>query len=78
MWRRRHSAPGSTEWRRATEGESAVDFGLSGVITAQQERPEDDIPWAIGEGVASFKCFFVYDFGVDAATPGGAADGYPC
>jgi dihydropyrimidinase len=57
---------GITEWRRATEGESAVDFGLSGVITAQQERPEDDIPWAIGEGVASFKCFFVYDFGVDA------------
>ncbi len=57
---------GIAEWHGATAGESAVDFGLSGVITAQQERPEDDIPRAIDEGVASFKCFFVYDFGVDA------------
>lgn len=57
---------GIDEWRRATDGESAVDFGLSGVITAQQERPEDDIPRAIDEGVPTFKCFFVYDFGVDA------------
>jgi dihydropyrimidinase len=43
-----------------------VDFGLSGVITAQQERPEDDIPAAVEAGIATFKCFFVYDFGVDA------------
>ena len=57
---------GIAEWHAATAGESAVDFGLSGVITAQQERPEDDIPAAIDEGVATFKCFFVYDFGVDA------------
>lgn len=57
---------GIAEWRAATAGESAVDFGLSGVITAQQERPEDDILRAIEEGVATFKCFFVYDFGVDA------------
>lgn len=57
---------GIAEWHAATAGESAVDFGLSGVITAQQDRPEDDIPAAIDEGVASFKCFFVYDFGVNA------------
>lgn len=61
---------GILEWRAATEGESAVDFGLSGVITAQQERPEKDIPFAIVEGVATFKCFFVYDFGVDAGRLG--------
>jgi dihydropyrimidinase len=42
-----------------------VDFGLSAVITAQQERPEDDIALAIEAGVASFKVFLVYDFGVD-------------
>ncbi|HKZ91686.1 MAG TPA: amidohydrolase family protein [Candidatus Limnocylindrales bacterium] len=57
---------GIAEWRAATAGESAVDFGLSGVITAQQERPEDDIAAAIEAGVATFKVFFVYDFGVDA------------
>jgi dihydropyrimidinase len=57
---------GVQEWRRATQGESAVDFSLSCVITAQQDRPEADIPRAIEDGVASFKAFFVYDFGVDA------------
>lgn len=55
---------GIAEWRAATQGESAVDFGLSAVVTAQQETPEADIPAAVDEGVASFKCFMVYDFGV--------------
>jgi dihydropyrimidinase len=57
---------GIAEWRHATEGESVVDTGLSAVITAQQEAPERDIPAAVEAGVASFKVFFVYDFGVDA------------
>jgi dihydropyrimidinase len=61
---------GVAEWRAATAGESAVDFGLSAVITAQQERPEDDIAAAVAAGVATFKVFFVYDFGVDAARLG--------
>ncbi|MFV2062251.1 MAG: hypothetical protein ACC726_01905, partial [Chloroflexota bacterium] len=56
---------GIAEFRAATAGESAVDFGLSGVITAQQEKPEADIAAAIDEGVATFKVFLVYDFGVD-------------
>jgi dihydropyrimidinase len=62
---------GIAEWRAATAGESAVDFGLSGVITAGQERPEDDIAAAVDAGVATFKAFLVYDFGVDAARLGG-------
>jgi dihydropyrimidinase len=56
---------GIEEWRAATEGESVVDIGLSAVITAQQEAPERDIPWAVEVGVPTFKCFLVYDFGVD-------------
>jgi dihydropyrimidinase len=55
---------GIAEWRAATEGESAVDVGLAAVITAQQEAPEADIAAAVDAGVASFKCFLVYDFGV--------------
>ena len=58
---------GIEEWRSATEGESVVDYGLSAVITAQQDEPERDIPAAVDAGVASFKAFLVYDFGVDAA-----------
>jgi dihydropyrimidinase len=61
---------GIDEWRTATEGESAIDVGLSAVITAQQQRPEEDIAAAVAAGVATFKCFFVYDFGVDAARLG--------
>ena len=57
-------AAGIDEWRAATAGESAVDFGLSGVITAQQEQPEAEVAAAIEAGVATFKCFLVYDFGV--------------
>jgi dihydropyrimidinase len=57
---------GIEEWRAATAGESVVDVGLSAVITAQQESPERDIRWAVDSGVASFKVFLVYDFGVDA------------
>ena len=56
---------GIGEWRGATVGESAIDFGLSAVITAQQEDPEGDVEAAIADGVATFKCFLVYDFGVD-------------
>lgn len=56
---------GVTEWLARTAGDSAVDVGLSAVITAQQERPEADIADAVARGVASFKCFLVYDFGVD-------------
>ncbi len=55
---------GIREWLAATAGESAVDIGLSAVITAQQDRPEADLAFAIDEGVATFKCFLVYDFGV--------------
>lgn len=55
---------GIDEWRAATAGEGAIDFGLSGVITAQQEEPEAQVAAAIEAGVAAFKCFLVYDFGV--------------
>jgi dihydropyrimidinase len=56
---------GIAEWRAATAGESAVDVGLSAVITAQQDDPESDVAAAVDAGVATFKCFLVYDFGVD-------------
>jgi dihydropyrimidinase len=56
---------GIEEWRASTSGESAVDIGLSAVVTAQQEDPEADVEAAVADGVATFKCFLVYDFGVD-------------
>jgi dihydropyrimidinase len=56
---------GVREWLDRTAGESAVDYGLSAVITAQQKDPVADLARAVRQGVPSFKCFLVYDFGVD-------------
>jgi dihydropyrimidinase len=69
------------EWSAATEGESAVDYGLSGVVTSQQDDPLREIQALVDAGVPTMKAFMVYEFGIDEqALPGlmravGAAGG---
>jgi dihydropyrimidinase len=58
---------GAREWIDRTAGDAAIDVGLSAVITAQQEDPVADLPRLVDMGVPTFKCFLVYDFGVDEA-----------
>ncbi|MEX0626980.1 MAG: dihydropyrimidinase [Chloroflexota bacterium] len=53
---------GMREFRERTEGESAVDFGLSAVISGQQEDPIAELPELIDSGVPTAKAFMVYDF----------------
>ena len=53
---------GMREFRARTEGESAVDFGLSAVISGQQNDPVDELPRLIAAGVPTAKAFMVYDF----------------
>jgi dihydropyrimidinase len=53
---------GLDEFRRRTEGESVVDFGLSAVITGQQDDPIGELTALIASGVPTFKAFMVYDF----------------
>ena len=53
---------GMREFRARTEGESAVDFGLSAVITGQQADPIAELPELIASGVPTAKAFMVYDF----------------
>jgi dihydropyrimidinase len=65
---RRTLAGAVREWLDRTAGESAVDYGLSAVITAQQEDPVRDLPFVVERGVPTLKCFLVYDFGVDEGT----------
>ncbi len=55
-------------WRARTEGDAAVDYAVSLVITPQQEDAIAEMAGAIGLGVPTFKAFMVYDFGVDDAT----------
>jgi dihydropyrimidinase len=57
---------GVDEWIAGTNGESAIDYGLSAVITAQQSDPAGDLAHAIDRGVPTFKAFMVYDFGIPA------------
>jgi dihydropyrimidinase len=53
---------GLREFRQRTEGESAIDFGLSAVITGQQDDPIAELPQLIATGVPTAKAFMVYDF----------------
>ena len=53
---------GLREFRARTKGESAVDFGLSAVISGQQADPVSELPELIASGVPSAKAFMVYDF----------------
>ena len=51
-------------WRRQTEGDSAVDYGLSLVLQPSHTDLRREIPLAIDAGVPTFKAFMVYDFGL--------------
>lgn len=53
---------GMREFRARTEGESAVDFGLSSVISGQQADPVAELPALVAAGVPTAKAFMVYDF----------------
>ena len=59
---------GLSEWLATTSSDSAVDVGLSAVISSSHEDPVADLPALVDAGVPTFKAFMVYDFGVDDAT----------
>jgi dihydropyrimidinase len=49
-------------WRRQTDSDSAVDFGLSLVLQPTHADLAREIPAAVDLGVPTFKAFMVYDF----------------
>jgi dihydropyrimidinase len=53
---------GLREFQARTEGESAVDYALSAVITGHQDDPIAELPELIAAGVPTAKAFMVYDF----------------
>ena len=55
-------------WRSRTDGDSAIDFGLSLVVTPAHTQPAAELPAAIEAGVPTFKAFMVYDFGITDAS----------
>ncbi len=53
---------GLEEFRRRTEGQAAIDYGLCAVLSGLQDDPIGELPELIAAGVPSFKAFMVYDF----------------
>jgi dihydropyrimidinase len=53
---------GIREWRAATDADSAVDYGLSLVISGRADDPLGELPATIEAGVATSKAFMVFDF----------------
>jgi dihydropyrimidinase len=53
---------GLTEWRAATEGDSAIDYGLSLAVSGRADDPLAELPATIEAGVATSKAFMVFDF----------------
>jgi dihydropyrimidinase len=53
---------GIREWRSATEGDSAIDVGLSLAVSGHADDPIAELPATIDAGVATSKAFMVFDF----------------
>lgn len=53
---------GLREWRAATDSDSAIDYGLSLVVSGRMEDPLADLPATIDAGVSTSKAFMVFDF----------------
>jgi dihydropyrimidinase len=53
---------GVREWRAATDGDSAIDYGLSLAVSGHCIDPLAELPATIDAGVATSKAFMVFDF----------------
>jgi dihydropyrimidinase len=53
---------GVREWRAATDGDSAIDVGLSLGVSGHADDPLAELPATIDAGVATSKAFMVFDF----------------
>ncbi len=53
---------GLSEWRTATDGDSAIDYGLALAVSGRADDPLAELPATIEAGVATSKAFMVFDF----------------
>ena len=53
---------GIREWRAATDGDSAIDIGLSLAVSGHADDPIAELPATIEAGIATSKAFMVFDF----------------
>ena len=53
---------GLAEWRAATEGDSAIDYGLSLTVSGHADEPLVELSATIDAGIPTSKAFMVFDF----------------
>jgi dihydropyrimidinase len=53
---------GLREWLATTDGDSAIDYGLSLAVSGHADEPLAELPATIEAGVATSKAFMVFDF----------------
>src|SRR4029077_16279362 len=53
---------GLREWRAATDGDSAIDYGLSLAVSGRMDDPLAELPATIEAGISTSKAFMVFDF----------------
>jgi dihydropyrimidinase len=58
---------GIREWRASTDGDSAIDIGLSLAVSGHADDPIAELPATIDAGIATSKAFMVFDFRLDDA-----------
>ncbi|HEX5149787.1 MAG TPA: dihydropyrimidinase [Candidatus Limnocylindrales bacterium] len=56
---------GLREWRAVTTSDSAIDYGVSLVVSGRMEDPIIELPAVIDAGVPTCKAFMVFDFRLD-------------
>jgi dihydropyrimidinase len=61
----RSAIVGLNEFRRVTEADSAIDFGLSLALSGRMDDLLKELPSVVERGVATCKAFMVFDFRLD-------------
>jgi len=56
---------GLREWQAATQSDSAIDYGVSLVISGRMDDPITELPAVIEAGVPTCKAFMIFDFRLD-------------
>ena len=56
---------GLREWRAVTEGDSAIDYAVSLVVSGRMHDPIAELPAVVDAGVPTCKAFMIFDFRLD-------------
>ncbi len=56
---------GLREWRAVTEGDSAIDYAVSLVVSGRMDDPLAELPAIVDAGVPTCKAFMIFDFRLD-------------